>query len=326
VKHNEYEKAFIKAACVATLASSLSLLALAPAAAAPIDWSKVQGKDVTLFYPGQASWEWVLTASNHSGATNFREGKVCTACHEGEQAQMGALIVSGKKLEPNPIPGKRGSIPLNVKIAYDAERIYFRLSWPDANQPGLPVMDPKYAIKATVMLDDGSVLEAVRAGCWGACHDDANEMASSVSGQDLKKYLSKSRTKITRQGGGTNYKSDEEIAAIAAEGGYLEYLQARANPGQEPSAVHGHILKAREEDTSSPVSATASLKDGTWVVTLSRPLASSGPYAKAIVPGKSYPIGFAIHDDHASGRHHQVSFGYSFVLGQGEADFVAAKH
>ena len=42
-----------------------------------IEWDGVKSKQITLFYPGQASWEWVLTKSTHAGAKNFRAGKDC---------------------------------------------------------------------------------------------------------------------------------------------------------------------------------------------------------------------------------------------------------
>ena len=45
-----------------------SLLALSPANAAGINWASVPGKEIVLFYPGQSSWEWALTASDMSGA------------------------------------------------------------------------------------------------------------------------------------------------------------------------------------------------------------------------------------------------------------------
>jgi hypothetical protein len=35
-----------------------------------------------------------------------------------------------------------------------------------------------------------------------------------------------------------------------------------------------------------------------------------------------YFIGFAVHDPYMDGRHHQVSLEYTFVLDEGEADFV----
>ena len=47
--------------CALGLAAGVGgLIAAAPARAA-IDWASVPGKDVVLFYPGQASWEWALT-------------------------------------------------------------------------------------------------------------------------------------------------------------------------------------------------------------------------------------------------------------------------
>ena len=46
----------------------------------PGDWEKIPAKNVTLFYPGQASWE-VLTSKAHPGAPAVEAG--CTTCHAG---------------------------------------------------------------------------------------------------------------------------------------------------------------------------------------------------------------------------------------------------
>ena len=73
------------------LACALALC-MAPTASAAVDWSKAKEKEVVLFYPGQASWEWVMTQADHSGATKFRGGKNCRGCHDGEQADIGAAI------------------------------------------------------------------------------------------------------------------------------------------------------------------------------------------------------------------------------------------
>lgn len=287
------------------------------------DWDSIPGKDIVLFYPGQASWEWVLTQSSHSGAKKFREGKNCRGCHEGEEMQMGDLIVSGKKLEPEPIERKRGSIPVNVKFGHDGARMYIRLEWTEQGANGFPKLDPDYEAKVTVMMDDGSVVEATRAGCWGACHDDAHGMASAQTGQYIKKYLARSRKKITRQGGGLNFKSDSEITALAASGGFLEYWQAKLNHDADAVPKGGYILKAREEKTTTSVTAEASYNHGNWVVVLSRPLDPGGDFSKAIVPGKIYSFGIAIHEAHSGRRYHHVSFEHTFVLDQGEADFIA---
>lgn len=290
-----------------------------------IDWDGIVGKDITLFYPGQASWEWVLTQSSHSGAKKFRQGKNCRGCHEGEEVDIGNLIVSGQKLEPEPIDSKRGFIPINVKAANDGERLYIRLEWFEQALNGFPVMDLDYEAKVTVMFDDGSVVEAPRAGCWGACHDDAHGMASDPEGQDIKKYLSRSRTKITRRGGGLNFKPDADIAALVDSGIYLEYWQARLNHNATPVAVKGYILKGREDSPSGDVSAQVEYSHGKWVAVLSRSLTASGPYSKTFEPGKTYSVGFAIHDAYAARRFHHVSLEHTLVLNMGDADIVAVR-
>ena len=45
------------------------------AAQAAVDWSKVPLKDITLLYPGQMSWELLLTNKEHSGGDKFKGGK-----------------------------------------------------------------------------------------------------------------------------------------------------------------------------------------------------------------------------------------------------------
>lgn len=300
-------------------------LGLSGPAAQAVDWSGVEGKQITLFYPGQASWEWVLTKADHSGADKFKQGKNCIGCHIGEEKDIGAKIVSGKKLEPHPIAGKRGSINVNVKVAHDAERFYVRMEWEDGPTLEGVNMDADHAIKATMMFDDGNVKEATRAGCWGTCHDDAIDMASAAAGKDITKYLVASRSKVTRQGGGENYKADADLQQLLAQGTFLEYWQARANPGAEAVAVDGYILDKRHKNDTPAVSASAELKDGKWVVELSRKLVVGDPHHKAIVAGKVYAVGFAIHESHTAHRFHNISFEHTFTLDQGEADLIAVK-
>lgn len=304
------------------MAAAAAVIFAAPPARA-IDWDSVPGKDITLFYPGQASWEWALTKKSHSGAAKFRKGKNCRGCHEGEEADIGNLIVSGKKLEPEPIDSKRGTIPLKVKAAYDDKRFYFRLEWTEQTLNGFPVRDKDFEAKITVMLDDGSVTEAKRAGCWGACHDDANRMASSQEDIEITKYLARSRTRITRRGGGLNFKPEADIEALAKRGYFLEYWQARLNHTKTPVPAAGYILKARQEVKAGEVTAEAQFSHGSWVVILSRPLAPSAPFTKDLVSGKTYSVGFAVHDAFAAGRHHHISLEHTFVLGKGAADIVA---
>lgn len=287
-----------------------------------IDWASIPAKDVVVFYPGQTSWEFLLTPDDHGGAAKFREGKDCHECHRGEEVQKGAEIASGKKNEPTPIPGKPGSIPVHVKVAHDDQFFYLHVEFDEGNQPDTK-MDPKVATRVNFMLNDGGVPEANRAGCWGACHDDVRGMASAGTSERTK-YLSRSRVKITRQGGGDDLKSADDLAKLRASGYYLEYWQAQLNPGAKPVAVDGTILEKRAENPAPAIAAEAEYKNGTWSVTLSRKLVAGMPY-KDIVAGKTYTFGLAIHAGHANHRFHYVSLENTLVLDQGNADFVAAK-
>lgn len=304
--------------------AAVAALLLLPAAAQAIDWSPIPERKLVLFHPGQASWEWALTQSDHSGAAKFREGKNCKSCHAGEERDIGAAIAAGKKLESAPIPGKAGSLALRVKTAHDGERLYFRLQWKPGAAPASK-MDPNVAARITVMLDDGSVREASRAGCWSSCHDDAMGMASAPAGGKIEKYLGASRTKLTRQGGGTNYKPAAALDQLVAQGAFMEYWQAQLNPGKAAKAVGGYLLDKRHQNSATPVRAEAEFHGGEWIVTLSRPLKAAGRGQKPLAAGKTYMVAFALHDGYADHRHHYVSLEHTLTLDGGKTDFVAGK-
>src|SRR5262249_30212503 len=131
------------------IAFAIALLMSSQALA--VDWSKVQGKDITLFYPAQLSWEMLLTQSDHSGAKKFRDGKDCRGCHEGEEPASGNLLVADKHSEPTPIAGKPGFLKANVKTAHDGERIYVHVEFAPGQQPDAG-MDKDFATKVAVMI------------------------------------------------------------------------------------------------------------------------------------------------------------------------------
>ena len=301
-------------------AALIGLLAATPAFA--VDWAKVPGKDVTLLFPAQSSYEWVLTPSEHSGGFKIREGKNCHECHIGEEDTMGTLLASGKKNEPKPIAGKPGFVKASVKFAHDDKNMYVHLEFAPGNQPDAK-MDAANETKVTMILNDGGVPESNRFGCWAACHDDAATMPSAA-GAERTKYLLKTHAKVGRQGGGDELKPADELAKLKAAGYELEYWQARLNPGAKAVAVAGTIFDKREELKTSAVTADATFAGGAWSVTLTRPLVAGAPY-KDLVAGKTYTIGFAIHAGHTARRFHYVSFERTLVLDQGAGDFVATK-
>ncbi|MEX2647496.1 MAG: ethylbenzene dehydrogenase-related protein [Alphaproteobacteria bacterium] len=177
--------------------------AVASLAGAPGDWSQVPVHTVKLFYPGQSGYDWVRSSDHKRAYSKVIEGDSCASCHEGEQADIGALIVSGERLEPNPIPGKNGSVDLQVQVAYDAENAYFRFQWrTNMNRAGQMhdymrfdgekwsffggarsdtevasgEQPPLYEDRLAMMVDDGSVPMFKEQGCWLTCHDGMRDM------------------------------------------------------------------------------------------------------------------------------------------------------
>lgn len=297
-------------------------LVVSPLPARALDWNKVSGKDVVLFYPAQLSWEMLLTQSEHSGAGKFREGKNCAGCHEGEERASGRLLVADKSVEPTPIAGKQGFVVANVKTAHDGERIHIRVEFDPGSQPNAG-MDKDFATKIAVMIDDGKVPEATRAGCWATCHDNLTRMPSAGPGE-ITKYLTRSRVAMTRKGG-MDIKPAADLDKIRAEGGYLEYWQARLNPGKAPVVVDGIVLEKRIENAAPVVTAEA-LESGTkWTVVFSRKLNAGTPY-KEFSPGKSYTVGLSLHAGHTAHRFHYVSLEKTLALDSGKSDFVAARN
>jgi cytochrome c-type protein NapC len=296
-------------------------LAAVPLEASAIDWSRVQGQDITLFYPGQLSWELLLTQAEHSGAAKFREGKDCRQCHQGEEHASGALLVADATAEPTPIAGKPGSIVANVKAARDDAKIHVRIAFDPGAQPDAG-QEPGFAVKAALMIGDEKVPDFARGGCWATCHDNLARMPSGGAG-DTTKYLARSRVKMARTGG-AEIKPEAELAAIRADGGALDYWQARIAPDGGVTAVDGTILERRRESPAPAVTATAEPSGTGWVVVFSRPL-DAGPDRKVLAPGRTYTIGLSIHAGHTAQRFHYVSLERTLRLDDGEADFVARR-
>lgn len=190
-------------------------LALPAKAAAPDDWSKVPSKSVKLFYPGQSAYDWLTSPEHKRADRKVMEGDSCVSCHDGEEAEMGNLMVAGERLEPAPIAGKNGVIDLAVQVAYDAENAYFRFQWKtNMDRPGQyhdyirfdgekwafmggprssekvrsGKEPPLYEDRLAIMVDDGSVPNFAAQGCWLSCHSGMRDMANEASKDAVKAH------------------------------------------------------------------------------------------------------------------------------------------
>jgi len=327
----------------------------APAPAAPassssgIDWNSVEPVEITLFYPGVASMEWILKGSDHSGKRSFTKGDRCFDCHEDEEGDIGDLIMSGDKLEDDPITGKRGGIAVNIQTAHDSDYLYMRFQWPDTEH--VPVafadggkMDPENQVKLAVMLatDDEKVEFSNRAGCWQTCHIDASSMplapdAGTLSSSPLAssldfssgvtKYLKESRTEIEidgkggkTRGGWDKLRDAGEIQAALDNGQFMDLLRYKSGTGESED---GYILAERVMNGGQGVEFSGSLADGTWTVEMKRKLTSDQPGDISMATDQLYNIGFAIHDDYSNRRYHHVSLGFKLGFDDEDAEINA---
>jgi cytochrome c-type protein NapC len=316
-----------------------------------VDWRKASSTDITLFYPGTASIEWIL-GRKHGGKRAFSKGDRCVECHGKETATMGNNIVTGaseKELEPNVIPNKRGSIPVTIDASHDNEYLYLRFTWQNTEHQPAPFieggkMDTKNQVKLAFMIATDDVQYADRAGCWGTCHADAKAMpfepkVDELVGSDLAKrlnlnsgvtkYLTESRTQIELKGrrgkalgGWDKLKADSEIKTLQSDGKFMDIVRYKAG---EKIVEDGDILAERVMHGGQGAEVDATLSGNTWTVTVKRKLKSDKAGDVTIEAGKLYNFGFAIHDDYSNGRYHHVSLGYKLALDNTSAEINAIK-
>ncbi len=256
------------AICAAFLVAASGLPGTA-FAAPPADWSGIPTKTVTLFYPGESTYDWLISPAHRKGDRQVLRGKSCLSCHEDDEADIGNLVVRGGDLEPTPIPGKNGTIELAVQAAHDSEFLYFRFQWKsNADREGRMhnyirfdgenwkffgshrtskavrsgAEPPLYEDRLAIMLDDGKVPLFAKQGCWLSCHDGMRDSPNMATKEQVKSHpllgglLKKSDIRkylaATRTDDAASWdktKSPEEIAEIKAEGGFLDLMQWRVS-------------------------------------------------------------------------------------------------
>jgi hypothetical protein len=259
---------------------------------AKIEWSKIKSNTVHLFYPGVSSYEW-LRSENHKGAVDeTKRGDNCNSCHDEEdnEKDTGEKIVKGGRLEPTPVKGKNGYLPLKIQAAYDDQNLYIRAQWKTLNPfPGSehqylrfdgkewkvwgypkldkPVQEGKeqgiYEDRFSIMLDDGKVPMFANQGCWLTCHDGQRDMPNMFTREQLENNL---LMKAYKKNDVRKYlpasrndpmdwktvKTPEEMAKIKAAGGFVELIQWRAHRSNPVSmADDGYVLEWRNFDSGA---------------------------------------------------------------------------
>lgn len=276
----------LKALCFAIAALSAGYAAAADPA--KIDWSAVPAKTVTLFYPGQSSYEF-LTSKAHKGAGKVKAGQACVLCHDAqdEEKELGSKLVKAGPLEPMPIAGKNGWVDLHVQAAYDDKNAYIRYQWKTSNPKPTneysyyrfdgkewkvyggqrldkAVQEGKqpaiYEDRATIMIDDGKVENFGKQGCWLTCHDGERDMPKQFTKEEvaanalltaIKKNDVRKYLPDTRTDPSDwkTGKSVEEIAKLKADGKFVDLIQWRAHRSNPVGmADDGYVLEWRNFD------------------------------------------------------------------------------
>jgi len=254
---------------------------------AQVDWNSVPTQSLTLFWPGQSSFQW-LRSSEHPGAIMVKTGGACLTCHKGSEEKLGSKLVKANELEPMPVEGKNGVIKLSVQIAYDAQNAYFRAQWrtrnpyPGEAHPferfdgkqwkhyGYPKLDKVvqegkqpgiYEDRFSIMIDDGSVPDFANQGCWLTCHNgerdmpnkaekaavQANPMFKAIKKSDVRKYLPATRADAMASWDKT--KSLDEIKQLKAEGAFLDLMQWRGHRSNPVGMADDfYVLEYRNAD------------------------------------------------------------------------------
>ena len=109
----------------------------------PVKWEGIPARSIRLFYPGQASWDRLVNPQKdftHLGGPVVKTGVACRTCHVTggagpDEEALGKKLVPKGPAEDKPIPGKRPTVDLAVKAAYDAQNMYFWLQW-ESEEPG----------------------------------------------------------------------------------------------------------------------------------------------------------------------------------------------
>lgn len=245
-------------------------LAAGPAFAADpatIDWSQIPTKTLTLFYPGQSTYQWLRSSDHKRANLQTLEGQACLACHQDEEEELGNLLVEEGRLEPDPLPDKNGVIKMALQAAHDDDHLYLRAQWEtnmdrEGRMHDMIRFDgeswkfygghrqaekviagdepPIYEDRFAIMIDDGTVPLFKTQGCWVTCHDSERHMEERPDADEVKAHpflgeiLKKSdirkfipASRTDEEASWDTVKTPDEIAELKASGVFLDLMQWR---------------------------------------------------------------------------------------------------
>ena len=275
--------------------------------AADIDWGQVEAKNIKVFYPGVASWEF-LTGKDHGTGGNVvkKYEKACADCHIGKDGSYdiksdkiiaGQLnkVDSGDPLEPEPLSGMPGFKDITVQAAYDADNFYLRIQWPGTGGS----TSEEDADRVSVQIAD-KIKTFSLYGCYISCHDDETGMPDNRG------------EKKTLYGYYAAGKSQDKLDGYLSKDQFIDLWEAYFI-GTDVKTKDEYVLDARHEDNDD-VSATGTFEGGKYTVVIKRKLSTGDKGDLKLEDGKSFSAGISIHDNKNKDRKHYTSFPISIGL------------
>lgn len=308
-----------------------------------INWSKAEASRLTLFYPGVTSWEFLISDDHRLGGREIKQGrKDCRHCHlskEGELDLKADEIAAGtvkmkrshNPFEPEPLPGKKGTLTAKVQAAYDSDYLYIRAEWESKgagwNQKKSPSSVPD---RASIQLNK-SEMYFKKYGCFISCHDDLNTMPLSPSRKEVEanpyyKALGRDDVRLYAYYARTSWsepKSEKDLSKKLKDGGRIdlrsvEFVEKSAAP------LNGWVFDDRRWEEKAAPEGAGEWGGGRYSAVFKVKLNSKEEHDVAVNGGEAVSVGLAIHEDGASKRKHYVSFPFTIGLGT-DADIKALK-
>jgi predicted CXXCH cytochrome family protein len=253
-------------------------------------------KEVTLFYPGTTTAEWLV--ENHPGSQPLRQGSGCQQCHRGEEAAMGQALAG--EIQP-------ASRKIQVTFGRDADSLRIKLRWQGGrNEKALSLMLGK----------DGN--DAFRrGGCFAACHNDMTGMPGN-RGQQTDKYLLASRSQQSQIGRPAIVKDQAALTEMMEQGKFVIMWHVDLHSGTARTATLLDKVNWRSEPAFR---ASTSYTNGWWQVDLRRSLHHDSSHVLPFDPEGQYTFGIAINGADNAGGGHWVSLPLTVRSSGKDSDF-----
>lgn len=306
--------------------------------AAEISWAKAEPLELTLFYPGIASWEFLKSDDHRLGSREIgKMKKSCRHCHlsenefdlKADEIASGALKMkrSHKPFEPEPIQGLKGVLKASVRAAYDDEFIYVKVEW-ESKGKGWAEAGQDAGDRVSLQVNR-SETSFNKYGCFISCHNSLYSMPESPSRKQVRSVpyyanLDRDDVRLFAYYAKNNWSEEKGTGGTTREAGLIDLWTAELRNKQ--AIMHdAWIFDDRRFDEKEDVTGSASYSNGKYSVVFKRKLRTDDRNDAQLKAGEPFAFAIAIHDEKTSRRKHFVSFSYTIGLGAAKSDIKAMK-